>query len=82
MRVPLVMCGGTMLIHVLDPQLKRRRDARLQRGLQPIRKAAANLLRADQVKARRLGPLRGRKVDRIELVLVQGQAGTRATDAW
>ena len=71
-----------MLVHVLHPQLECRGEARLKRRLQPVGKAAANILRADQVKPRRLGPLRGREVERIELVFVQGQAGTRAVDAW
>ena len=53
-------------------------DARLERGLQSITERAANVLRADQIKLRRLGPLWRLELDRIELGVVQGQTGTFA----
>ncbi len=70
-----------MLGDVLDPQLEGARDPRLERGLEPVREPAADLLRADQVQLRRRRPRRRREVDGVELGFVQGQAGTRATDA-
>ena len=71
-----------MLVDVLDAQLEGRRDAGLDRGLEPVRKRAADVLRTDQVELRRLRPLGGGKSIGIELGLVHGQAGTFAVDAW
>ena len=71
-----------VVVHVLHPKLECHGEARLKRRLQAVRKRYANVLRANQVKPRRLGPRRGREVERIELGFVQGQAGTRAVDAW
>ena len=70
-----------MLVDVLHAQLEGRGDARLQRRLQAIGKAAADVLRADQVELRRLRPLGRREVDGIELGLRPRQAGTFAVDA-
>jgi len=70
-----------MLVDVLDPQLERRRDARLQRRCEPAGKRAADLLWADQIEPRRLDARRRRKVDRVEIGLAHRQAGTLATDA-
>ena len=70
-----------MFVHILDPQLERRGDPRLERGLEPVRKGTADLLRADQVQLRGIGPLAWRESDRIEVDVVQGQAGIVVTDA-
>src|SRR6185369_11048638 len=70
-----------MLVEVLYAQLEGRRDPWFQRRLEPVRKTAANLLRADQVEFRWLRPPARRKLDRIEFGFVQGQAGTFSVEA-
>ena len=71
-----------MLVDILDPQLEGGRDARLERGLQPVGEGPADVLRADQVELARLRPLGRRESpsDRTSC-FVQGQAGTLRVDA-
>ena len=70
-----------MLAHVLNADLEGRSNSWFERCLQEIGKCTADLLRADQVQLRRFAPLGRREVDRVELVFVQGQAGTSETEA-
>jgi hypothetical protein len=70
-----------VLRNVLDPQLERGCDPWSERRPQPIGKRPADLLRADQIELRRRRPLGWRKIDRVELGFVEGQAGILEMEA-
>jgi len=70
-----------MLADILHAELESRCDPGLERWPQPIREAATDLLRRNQVKLSRHRP-RGRwEIDRIEIVLVHRQAKAFDVDA-
>jgi hypothetical protein len=70
-----------MFVDVLHPQLESGRDARLERSPEPVRERPADVLRADQIELCGLGPLRRRKVDRVERCFVLRQASTFEVEA-
>ena len=70
-----------MLAEIFDPQLECGSNPRLKRGPQPVRERAPDVLRADEIEFRLLGPLGPRKLDRIEVGFVQGQASTLLVEA-
>lgn len=65
-----------MLVFVLDAELERRRQPRLERRLQPVREAPADLLRADQVQPARPALAGGEGGSELAGDLVRRQAGT------
>lgn len=73
--------GERMLIHVLDPQLERRGDPRLERRLQPVRKSAANLGWTDEVQLARPLPAGSKGLRKSLSDFVQSQAGALTVDA-
>jgi len=70
-----------MLAHIFHAQLEGAAEPWLQRRLKPIRERPADVLRADQIEFGRLGPRARRKVDRIEIGFLQGQASTFEVEA-
>lgn len=70
-----------MLVNMLHAKLERGRKARLKSGLQAVRKRAANLLRADEVKLAGSMPARSKVAGKFARDVIQGQAGTSLTDA-
>jgi len=70
-----------MIADILDPKLKGRGNPCPKRRPQPIRKAAADLLRGNKIEFRGLPPLGRREIDQIEFVLVHSQAKTFDVDA-
>ena len=70
-----------VLGRVLHPQLERRRDARLERGLQPVSECSPDFLRADQVELARTSLARSKVFGEHSSDLVQDQAGTFSVEA-
>jgi hypothetical protein len=70
-----------VFVNILDPQLKGGGDAGLERGLQPVGKTSADLLRADQIELARPALRRPERIRKLLSDLVQVQTGPRATEA-
>jgi hypothetical protein len=70
-----------MLADILDAQLEGSGKPGLEGGAQPVRERAPDVLGADEIEFRRLRPPQRRKLDRIELELVEAQASTLDVEA-
>jgi hypothetical protein len=73
--------GELVLLDILDAKLERCGESGLERRLQPVGKAVADLLRADQIELARAALARSEGVSELPRDFVRSQAGTFSVEA-